>query len=166
MEFVVGQVILCIYHFRKPKCQTLSQAFEEILCKIQWNSIIKSEIRPTLKWNWNWNECQLVNFSKFGVWLSLNEWIDNHVRIFSFNHIFSNTGGGRKDSSQLERTSFNSNVSTVLLYFKERKWECSYMREPDLMLKYSTLLGLFVFLIILIIQTMNNAWVELYNPRV
>lgn len=37
------------------------------------------------------------------------------------------------------------------------------MREPDLMLKYSTLLGLFVFLIIVIIQTMNNAWVELQS---
>lgn len=43
------------------------------------------------------------------------------------------------------------------------------MREPDLMLKYSTLLGLFVFLIILTIQTMNSAWVQplaIYNGRV
>lgn len=77
----------------------------------------------------------------------------------SFNHIFSNStfGKGRKDSNQLERASFNSNVSTILLYFKEKKWEWSFMREPDLMLKYSTLLGLFVFLIILIIHTINNA---------
>lgn len=84
--------------------------------------------------------------------------IESLKTLSSFNHIFSNsTFGGRKDSNQLERASFNSNVSTILLYFKEKKWEWSYMREPDLMLKYSTLLGLFVFLIILTIQTMNNA---------
>lgn len=55
-----------------------------------------------------------------------------------------------------ERQSFSSNVSTFFLRFKDKTWEFSFMREPDLMLKYSTFLGLVVFLGIFIIQIIDG----------
>lgn len=60
------------------------------------------------------------------------------------------------DNLENERASFSSNVSTVLLRFKDSKWEWSYMREPDLMLKYSTFMCLAVLIGIIGIQTLNN----------
>lgn len=55
-----------------------------------------------------------------------------------------------------DRASFSSNVSTVLLLFKDSKWEWSYMREPDFMLKYSTFMCLAVLIGIIGIQALNN----------
>lgn len=79
----------------------------------------------------------------------------------SFNHIFSNRRRDTDDHIESDRSSFSSNVSTVLLRFKDRKWEWSYMREPDLMLKYSTFMCLAVLIGIVAIQAFNNPLVFL-----
>lgn len=78
---------------------------------------------------------------------------------FSFHNLFSS----RRYSDNAERPSFSSHVSTVLLRFKDKRWECSYMKEPDLMLKYSTFMCLAVLIGIIGIQALNNPWVNFWQ---
>lgn len=47
-------------------------------------------------------------------------------------------------------------LSLVFLCFKEKQYELSFLREPDCMLKYSALMGLIMFLMIIGIQVISN----------
>lgn len=115
------------------------------------------------KWPENWIACQSENFSRFSNDV---EYISNNVNIlllfllhFSLAVSFHNLFSSRRfidDHEEGERPSFSSNVSTVLLRFKDKRWECSYMKEPDLMLKYSTFMCLAVLIGIIGIQALNN----------
>lgn len=85
---------------------------------------------------------------------------------FSFSHIFgqhrsmrqrlTSTNSENIRPSYNKRKSFSSNVSTIFMRFRDLRWEWSFMKEPDLMLKYSTLMGFIVFLGILVIQATNS----------
>lgn len=75
----------------------------------------------------------------------------------SFNNLFSSR---RRDSdcddAEYERSYFSSKVSTILLRFRNKKWEMSFLREQDLMLKYSTFMCFVVFIGIIVAQALNN----------
>lgn len=73
----------------------------------------------------------------------------------SFNHLFSNR---RDDDDPEDPENFNSNVSTVLLRFRNKAWEQSYTEEPDFMLKYSVLMCFIVFIGIIIVQSLNSPY--------
>jgi adenylate cyclase len=47
-------------------------------------------------------------------------------------------------------------ISSIFLFFSQRTWEMSFFREPDMMLKYSVLMGFVVFLSIVGIQILND----------
>ncbi|KFB36670.1 AGAP007631-PA-like protein [Anopheles sinensis] len=49
------------------------------------------------------------------------------------------------------------NMSPFFMCFENKRWELSYLREPDLMLKYSVLMSFIVFVCILLIQILNDA---------
>lgn len=79
--------------------------------------------------------------------------------ISSFNQIFSKAKFRRRNTDEsiaMERHSFSANVSTFLMRFQTSGWEWFFMKEPDFMLKYSTFIGLIVFVGILGIQTLNS----------
>lgn len=89
----------------------------------------------------------------------------HHIFRHSFNDILSTMSRSHRTISQElnisevgGRVSSGSNnvVSTMFLCFNDRSWEWSYMREPDLMLKYSTLMGFVMFVTILSMQTLNG----------
>lgn len=48
------------------------------------------------------------------------------------------------------------NLSFAFMCFKDKKYERSFLKEPDCMVKYSVLMGFVVFLIILGIQLISN----------
>lgn len=77
----------------------------------------------------------------------------------SFNHLFSNrreADGG--DPEDPDPENFNSNLSSVLLCFRNKEWELSFMKEPDCMLKYSVLMCFIVFVCIVIVQSLNSPY--------
>lgn len=76
----------------------------------------------------------------------------------SFNHLFSSRRRDSNEDSEYDRSSFSSKVSTILLRFRNKKWEMSFLREQDLMLKYSTFMCFIVFIGIIVAQTLNNPW--------
>lgn len=80
--------------------------------------------------------------------------------VFSFSNLFASRRRESDEEHDYERPSFGSNVSTILLLFRDHKWELSFMKEPDLMLKYSTFMCFFVFIGIVIVQALNNPYVE------
>lgn len=89
----------------------------------------------------------------------LNLWF-----VFSFNNIFGAVFRGHLpnheigNSDSMARSSAASNVvSTMCLCFHDPSWEWAYMCEPDLMLKYSTLMGFVMFVAILLMQTLNGS---------
>uniref|UniRef100_A0A182JM26 adenylate cyclase n=1 Tax=Anopheles atroparvus TaxID=41427 RepID=A0A182JM26_ANOAO len=55
------------------------------------------------------------------------------------------------DSNRLD------NMSPFFMCFENKRWELSYLQEPDLMLKYSVLMSFIVFVCILLIQILNEA---------
>lgn len=78
----------------------------------------------------------------------------------SFNHLFSSHREYNGDDPEdYERSNFGSNVSSVLLRFRDREWELSFMKEPDFMLKYSVLMCFIVFIGIFVVQTLNSPYV-------
>ncbi|XP_058457172.1 adenylyl cyclase X E isoform X2 [Malaya genurostris] len=83
---------------------------------------------------------------------------------FQFNKIFSTA---RIHSHHTTVTQFSNaysnsdhrldNISPFFMCFENKRWEWSYTKEPDLMLKYSVLMSFVVFLCIFSIQIFNNA---------
>ncbi|XP_037906925.1 adenylyl cyclase X E isoform X2 [Hermetia illucens] len=61
----------------------------------------------------------------------------------------------RLTQDELEEQNFRSNVSTLFLFFKNWQWELLFLVEPDVMLKYSSLIGLATFLGIFAMQSIN-----------
>lgn len=47
-------------------------------------------------------------------------------------------------------------MSPVFLCFKDKRFEGSFLQEPDCMLKYSVLMGFTVFLMIVGMQVISN----------
>uniref|UniRef100_A0A1S4GVP2 adenylate cyclase n=1 Tax=Anopheles gambiae TaxID=7165 RepID=A0A1S4GVP2_ANOGA len=56
-----------------------------------------------------------------------------------------------------EDTNRLDNMSPFFMCFENKRWELSYLQEPDLMLKYSVLMSFIVFVCILLIQILNDA---------
>lgn len=79
---------------------------------------------------------------------------------FSFNNIISSrrrdSNDDNGDDAEYERSSFSSKISPILLRFRNRKWEISFLHEQDLMLKYSTFMCFVTFLGIIVSQALNN----------
>ncbi|XP_055322091.1 adenylyl cyclase X E-like isoform X2 [Sitodiplosis mosellana] len=75
---------------------------------------------------------------------------------FHFNHLFSSRRRDSCEDAEYERSSFSSKVSTILLRFRNKKWEMSFLHEQDLMLKYSTFMCFIVFIGIIVAQALNN----------
>lgn len=65
----------------------------------------------------------------------------------------------RLTEDEMEERNFRNNVSTILLMFKDYRWEYLYLREPDVLLKYSIIIAFIVFVGILFIQGINRPWV-------
>lgn len=93
------------------------------------------------------------------MWCS---WVFTHSLSFSasrsFNHLFSSRRRDSNEDTEYDRSSFSSKVSTILLRFRNKKWEMSFLREHDLMLKYSTFMCFIVFIGIIVAQALNNPW--------
>lgn len=77
------------------------------------------------------------------------------IRLFSFNKIFAGKNKRRITEDDPEKKNMK-NLSLFFLCFKDRKFELSFLKEPDCMLKYSCLMGLIVFLMIIGIQVISN----------
>lgn len=164
-------IVRCIVHIILAK----------ILCKPQWNSICKLWNKPIPKWHWSWTECRLENSSKcYKFWIFI--WLTGFLYrllifsipfslslsslllctsscsswVFSFNHLFSSRRRDSCEDAEYERSSFSSKVSTILLRFRNKKWEMSFLHEQDLMLKYSTFMCFIVFIGIIVAQALNN----------
>lgn len=78
---------------------------------------------------------------------------------FSFNNIISSRrrdSNDGDDDAEDERSSFSSKISPILLRFRNRKWEFSFLHEQDLMLKYSTFMCFVTFIGIIVSQALNN----------
>ncbi|XP_055628453.1 adenylyl cyclase X E [Toxorhynchites rutilus septentrionalis] len=73
---------------------------------------------------------------------------------FQFNKIFSTSHQTTNDVSNDLRL---DNISTFFMLFETKHWEWSFMKQPDLMLKYSVLMSFAVFICIFSIQVFNNA---------
>ncbi|XP_062552165.1 adenylyl cyclase X E isoform X2 [Armigeres subalbatus] len=89
---------------------------------------------------------------------------------FQFNKIFST----RRDTLQQQTSSTPyysngstnnenindsrlDNLSTFFMCFENKRWEWLFMKEPDLMLKYSVLMSFIVFVCIFLIQVLDKA---------
>lgn len=48
------------------------------------------------------------------------------------------------------------NLSMAFMCFKDKRYEVSFLKEPDCMLKYSVLMGFIAFLIMIGIQVNSN----------
>lgn len=57
---------------------------------------------------------------------------------------------------EIEEETFRRNISSFFLLFRVRNWELQYIREPDVMLKYSIALGWFVYMCLLTIQLLSK----------
>ncbi|XP_050073526.1 adenylyl cyclase X E [Anopheles maculipalpis] len=64
---------------------------------------------------------------------------------------------GPRCSSSEEDTNRLDNMSPFFMCFENKRWELTYLQEPDLMLKYSVLMSFIVFVCILLIQILNEA---------
>lgn len=90
--------------------------------------------------------------------------------IYRFNKIFST----RRDTLQQQTSSTPyysngstnnenindsrlDNLSTFFMCFENKRWEWLFMKEPDLMLKYSVLMSFIVFVCIFLIQVLDKA---------
>ncbi|XP_052873857.1 adenylyl cyclase X E [Anopheles cruzii] len=65
--------------------------------------------------------------------------------------------GGSQRRHEEEDTNRLDNMSPCFMCFENSRWELSYLREPDLMLKYSVLMSFIVYVCILLIQILNEA---------
>lgn len=77
------------------------------------------------------------------------------VSFHSFNKIFAGKNTRRITERSPDRKSMK-NLSPIFLCFKDKRFEYSFLKEPDCMLKYSVLMGLVVFLMIVGIQVISN----------
>lgn len=77
------------------------------------------------------------------------------ISFLSFNKIFSGKNTQSITEVDPERKSMK-NLSLLFLCFKDKKFEISFLKEPDCMLKYSVLMGLVVYLMIIGIQVISN----------
>ena len=50
-----------------------------------------------------------------------------------------------------------NNISTAFLCFENKKWEILFLQERDLMLKFSVLMSLLVYITIVGIQILNKS---------
>ncbi|XP_023169792.2 adenylyl cyclase X E isoform X2 [Drosophila hydei] len=57
---------------------------------------------------------------------------------------------------EIEEETFRRNISSFCLLFRVRNWEIQYIREPDVMLKYSIVLAWFVYMCLLAIQLLSK----------
>ncbi|XP_032598673.2 adenylyl cyclase X E isoform X2 [Drosophila grimshawi] len=57
---------------------------------------------------------------------------------------------------ELEEETFRRNISSFCLLFRIRNWELQYLREPDVMFKYSIALAWFVYMCMLTIQLLGK----------
>lgn len=57
---------------------------------------------------------------------------------------------------EIEEETFRRNISSFCLLFRTRNWELQYIREPDVMLKYSIALAWFVYMCLLSIQLLSK----------
>ncbi|XP_030570584.1 adenylyl cyclase X E isoform X1 [Drosophila novamexicana] len=57
---------------------------------------------------------------------------------------------------EIEEETFRRNISSFCLLFRIRNWELQYIREPDVMLKYSIALAWFVYMCLLSIQLLSK----------
>ncbi|XP_055841976.1 adenylyl cyclase X E [Episyrphus balteatus] len=68
----------------------------------------------------------------------------------------------RLTQDEMEEQTFRSNVTTICLFFKDWRWEFMYMIEPDVMLKYSILIGFITYFGILSIQAINQPQSDMF----
>ncbi|KAH8418221.1 hypothetical protein KR222_001475 [Zaprionus bogoriensis] len=57
---------------------------------------------------------------------------------------------------EIEEETFRRNISSFCLLFRVRNWELQYIREPDVMFKYSIALAWFVYICLLSIQLLSK----------
>ncbi|KAM8710536.1 hypothetical protein ACLKA7_017195 [Drosophila subpalustris] len=57
---------------------------------------------------------------------------------------------------EIEEETFRRNISSFCLLFRIRNWELQYIKEPDVMFKYSIALAWFVYMCLLTIQLLSK----------
>ncbi|XP_034482620.1 adenylyl cyclase X E isoform X2 [Drosophila innubila] len=57
---------------------------------------------------------------------------------------------------EIEEETFRRNISSFCLLFRIRNWELQYIKEPDVMFKYSIALAWFVYICLLTIQLLSK----------
>ncbi|XP_034655456.1 adenylyl cyclase X E-like isoform X1 [Drosophila subobscura] len=62
----------------------------------------------------------------------------------------------RLTQDEIEEETFRRNISSFCLFFRIRNWEMLYMREPDVMLKYSIALSWVIYMGLLTIQLLSK----------
>ncbi|KAH8379844.1 hypothetical protein KR009_007571 [Drosophila setifemur] len=62
----------------------------------------------------------------------------------------------RLTQDEIEEETFRRNISSCCLFFRIRNWEYQYMKEPDVMLKYSIALSWAIYMGLLTIQLLSK----------
>ncbi|EDV50278.1 adenylyl cyclase X E isoform X1 [Drosophila erecta] len=62
----------------------------------------------------------------------------------------------RLTQDEIEEETFRRNISSCCLFFRIRNWELQYMKEPDVMLKYSIALAWVIYMGLLTIQLLSK----------
>ena len=62
----------------------------------------------------------------------------------------------RLTQDEMEEQNFRRNITSMCLFFKDWRWEMQFLREPDDMLKYSVIMGVIIFFVIMAIQSINK----------
>lgn len=72
-----------------------------------------------------------------------------------FDTFFKSKSKDLQMESDIEKPRFTA-VSPIFLNFRSFKMEWKFLREPDLMLKYSVLMSFIIYLSVISIQIINN----------
>lgn len=83
-------------------------------------------------------------------------------KIFSTSQVTPTTTTASSYCNAYKRNDVDSdhrldNLSPFFMCFENKRWEWPFMKEPDLMLKYSILMSFIVFICIFTVQLLNYA---------
>ncbi|XP_017481431.1 PREDICTED: adenylate cyclase type 2 isoform X4 [Rhagoletis zephyria] len=58
---------------------------------------------------------------------------------------------------EMEEQRFRNNITSLFLFFKDWRWEIMFMKQPDIMLKYSVFVSYITLLCAIIMQAVNSS---------
>ncbi|XP_054735475.1 adenylyl cyclase X E [Anastrepha obliqua] len=63
----------------------------------------------------------------------------------------------RLTQNEMDGQKFRSNITSIFLFFKDCRWEIMFMKQPDIMLKYSVLVSYITLLCTNLMQAVNSS---------